>query len=133
MFISGTNFYDPSSSGARCPATNELSLAQFRYYATNGAYSTQNDAQADNGDYPAVRNRDAEGYMSIQNTMEAFNSKFYTEAEIIQVGGPLPGGYWAGNTLSPGSEMALTFKLTMPEPCVGDFSEGSIYFWGEAI
>jgi hypothetical protein len=39
----------------------------------------------------------------------------------------------AGNTLTPGAEMALIFKLDMPEPCVGDFSEGSIYFWGEAI
>ena len=38
-----------------------------------------------------------------------------------------------GNALSPGSEMALTFRLSMPEPCVGDFSEGQIYFWGEAI
>ena len=37
MFISGTDFYDSSSSGARCPDTNQLSLGAFRYYVTNGA------------------------------------------------------------------------------------------------
>jgi hypothetical protein len=29
--------------------------------------------------------------------------------------------------------MALTFKLDLPEPCIGDFDSGKIYFWGEAI
>jgi hypothetical protein len=38
-----------------------------------------------------------------------------------------------GNVLTPGSEMALTFRLDLPEPCNGDFDSGSIYFWGEAI
>jgi hypothetical protein len=136
MFISGTNFYDPSSSGARCPTTNELNLNRFRYFATNGAYSTQNDLQTDDGSYPTtVRNRDTEGYVNIHNTMESFNTKFFNEAEIIQDGGlAVPGNtYYLGNTLSPGSEMAITFKLNMPEPCVGDFSQGNIYFWGEAI
>ena len=40
MFISGTDFYDSSSSGAMCPTTNQLSLGAFSYYATSGAYST---------------------------------------------------------------------------------------------
>jgi hypothetical protein len=131
MFMSGTNFYDPDSSGARCPTTNELNLDNFRYFATNGAYSTQNDLQNDNGDFVTVRKKDVEGYVNIQNTMEGFSTKMYNEAEIIQSG--KIGPYYAANTLSPGSEMALTFKLSMPEPCVGDFSEGQIYFWGEAI
>ena len=38
-----------------------------------------------------------------------------------------------GNVLTPGSEMALTFRLDLPVPCNGDFDTGSIYFWGEAI
>ena len=137
MFITGTNFYDPASSGAACPNTNELNLQSFRYFATNGAYSTLGeplgnaDAAHDNGNIATVRNRDAEGYVNIQNTMEGFSTKMYDEAEIIQ--GAKDGSYYRGNTLSPWSEMALTFKLSLPEPCVGDFSEGQIYFWGEAI
>ncbi len=43
MFISGTDFYDSSSSGAKCPTTNKLDLSNFAYYATNGAYSTKQD------------------------------------------------------------------------------------------
>ena len=120
MFISGTDFYDPSSSGAACPTTNQLSLNQFKYYATNGAYKTS-----------TVAGHDDEGYLPIlhgnklDQASEIMGSKTFSQA--------LATGASAGNVLTPASEMALTFKLTMPEPCVGDFSEGQIYFWGEAI
>ena len=43
MFVSGTNFYDPASSSAKCPTTNELGLENFRYFATNGAYTSASD------------------------------------------------------------------------------------------
>ncbi len=121
MFISGTDFYDSSSSGAMCPTTNQLSLEAFRYYATNGAYSTLNDAR-----------KDAEGYVGIGYGI-GFNNpnKFYDAYEIIQA--QKQGPYYAANILAPGSEMAVTFKLSLPEPCNGDFDTGSIYFWGEAI
>jgi len=141
MFISGTNFYDSSPSGAMCPTTNELSLSAFRYFATHGAYSTQNDMQQDTGfrgtyDVATTRNRDAEGYVNIQYG-DHFDPSVYEEAEIIQAGwqveGPGPVGYYRGNILTPGDEMALTFKLSLPEPCNGDFDTGQIYFWGEAI
>ncbi len=130
MFISGTDFYDSSSSGARCPTTNQLALNAFRYYATNGAYSTSGDAQVDvvDGD----RDRDAEGYMNIEYGI-GFNNPdpFYNNAEILQ--SPAFLFYWPANVLAPGAEMALTFKLDLPEPCNGDFDSGQIYFWGEAI
>ena len=121
MFISGTDFYDPASSGAACPTTNQLALTNFRYFATNGASSTTGKPGTD-----------AEGYISI-----AYGDKI-TQAKKIILGTAYGLGAdeadWAnGNALTPGAEMALTFKLSMPEPCVGDFSEGQIYFWGEAI
>ena len=171
MFISGTDFYDPLDSGARCPTTNRLKLSQnlrsqadlgasfdqglsrttecniddwltggsggpgednndhLCYYATNGAYST---ADADNSDL--------EGYVPIVYG-DVFSRDFYNDAEIIRNAGPDASGdlvintieYHAGNTLSPGSEIALNFKLGLPEPCTGDFSTGDIFFWGEAI
>jgi hypothetical protein len=123
MFISGTDFYDKSSSGAKCPTTNQLSLSAFRYYATSGAYSTHTDSRSD-----------AEGYVPIQYGV-GFNdpAPFYNRNEIIQSGTLLGGVYSAGNVLTPGAEMALTFRLNLPEPCNGDFDTGSIYFWGEAI
>src|SRR3989338_5472373 len=57
MFISGTDFYDSSSSGAMCPTSNQLVLGDgdsdcdatdpFCYFSSHGAYSTRNDGRAD--------------------------------------------------------------------------------------
>ena len=158
MFISGTDFYDSASSDARCPLTNRLKLGdqtfdgtdgnadstQFTlatddcninlgntevgdaicYYASQGAYSTDLDPRAD-----------AEGYVPI-NYGDTFSEAFYNDAEVIAGVSELTIGaaeYYSGNVLSPGSELAMTFKLGLPEPCVGNFDSGDLYFWGEAI
>ena len=132
MFISGTDFYDSSSSGARCPNTNQLLLSNFRYFVTNGAYNSAQDAGT-NSHGPIARNTDAEGYTNIDYGI-GFNNPnpFYDDMEILQAPAKV-GGYWPANILAPGAEMALTFKLSMPEPCQGNFDTGSIYFWGEGI
>src|SRR3989338_8284236 len=132
MFISGTDFYDSSSSGAKCPTTNQLELSNFRYFATNGAYSTATDAEVDIPAGRGDRNIDAEGYVNIGYGI-GFNdpTPFYDGFEILQ--DQKVGPYYTANILAPGAEMALTFKLSLPEPCNGDFDTGSIYFWGEAI
>lgn len=126
MFVSGTDFYDPSSSGAACPTTNQLALANFRYFATNGAFtSAPLVACGTPGNVRAAA--DAEGYVGIARG-ERIDQACEIMGNDLFLGAANP-----GNTLTPGSEIALTFKLSMPEPCVGDFSEGQIYFWGEAI
>lgn len=154
MFISGTDFYDSSSSGAMCPLSNVLELkglgadlldgdlgiaeddTGIRYFATSGVYSTLTDAGVDTPAGRLNRWNDAEGYVDIGYGV-GFNdpNPFYAGYEIIQSGVAFPGyaGSYAGNVLAPGAEMALTFKLMLPEPCNGDFDTGSIYFWGEAI
>jgi hypothetical protein len=154
MFISGTDFYDPQSSGAKCPVSNRLRLGDqtlgagtasagnvcdmtdsspttfyadgadhLCYFATNGAYSTLADPR-----------NDAEGYVPIVYG-DTFSEDFYNDAEIIQNDLLLLNGiaYDAGNVLTPGAEVALTFKLALPEPCNGDFNDGDIFFWGEAV
>jgi hypothetical protein len=129
MFISGTDFYDPSSSGAACPITNQLALTNFRYFATNGAYNTGYN-KANSGTCSGLRKAaDVEGYVGI-----AYGNRIDQSCEILGNNkfDTVPAAPTLGNTLTPGSEMSLTFKLSMPEPCVGDFSDGSIYFWGEA-
>jgi len=132
MFISGTDFYDSSSSGARCPTTNQLGLNYFRYFATNGAYSTAGDDEVDVPAGRGDRNKDAEGYVNIGYGI-GFNNPdpFYDAFEILQDQKVSP--YYTANVLAPGAEMALTFKLSLPEPCTGNFDTGAIYFWGEAI
>ncbi len=104
MKISGTDFYDSSSSGAMCPTGNVLLLNNFEYKAISGLAET--------------------GFLQIPDGNDI------TMALPIMRGIPsFPGA----NFLTPGAEMALTFKLNLPEPCNGDFDTGSIYFWGEAI
>jgi hypothetical protein len=102
MFISGENFYDSGPSSAICPTTNELSLSNFRYYASNGAYNTANDIEDDDNAYdPAtLRNVDGEGYVNIQFG-DHFHNTMYNEAEVIQVA-PINGGVggYSGNIIS---------------------------------
>ena len=119
MFITGTDFYDPAVSGAKCPTTNQLNLDSFRYYVVNGAYSSANDGRSDSEKYVKITHGDH------------WDDSLYNTAEILQA--QKVGPYYTANILAPGAEMALTFRLNLPEPCNGDFSEGSIYFWGEAI
>jgi len=61
-----------------------------------------------------------------------FSQALYNNAEVIQSNKDIS-NYFMGNVLSPGAEMSVTFKLALPLPCNGDFSDGHIYFWGEAI
>jgi len=119
MFISGADFYDPASSGAKCPVSNVLKLSNFAYYTINGAYSTRQDPR-----------RDAEGYVPIKYG-DHFDVSMYNKNEILQA--VHVGPYWAANLLAPGAELAITFRLSLPEPCNGDFSDGNIFFWAEAI
>jgi hypothetical protein len=128
MFISGTDFYDSSSSGAKCGTSNQLQLSNFAYHATNGAYATTNSGSG------ATANTDAEGYRSIQYGI-GFNDPhpFYDHNEILPASNPKEGPYYLANILAPGSKMGLTFRLNLPEPCNGNFDSGKIYFWGEAI
>jgi hypothetical protein len=132
MFISGTDFYDQSSSGAMCPTTNQLSLSAFNYYATSGAYSTAGQSRVQGA--VTLATADAEGYLNIPYGI-GFNNPnpFYGMAEIIPSAAVDDTTYSTGNVLSPGSEMAVTFRLMLPEPCNGDFDSGNIYFWGEAV
>jgi RHS repeat-associated protein len=95
----------------------------FTFFGTSGAYSTATDCRPDE-----------EGYVGIDYGI-GFDcpSVFHDSYEVMQVLGPGWGGYYYANILSPGGEMALTFRLDLPEPSSGDFDTGAIYFWGEAI
>jgi len=124
MFIAGTDFYDPSHSGAMCPTSNVLKLSNFRYYATLGAYSTCLNAGVDADCYDTIPYfMDGVGATTVNNNMQ----------RIID-GPSISGPYKAGNVLSPGADMSINFKLSMPEPCNGgSFSQGSFKIFGEAI
>jgi hypothetical protein len=149
MFVSGTNFYDPASSSAKCPTTNELGIENFRYFATSGGYSSYSDARSNSTGLFTGPGTDAdplgENYVGI-----VLGDRITDAREVICDGNTAVGtgavrttlaacGYNAavtysdGNQLTPGSELALTFRLDLPSPCSGDYTDGSIFFWGEAV
>jgi len=109
MYISGADFYDPSS-GAKCPISNKLELKNLRYSAANGAYTSGKN-----------KGVDKEGYSPIN-----YGSDFSTLTEknkIIQQKN--------GNSLDIGQEMSIKFKLNVPSPCQGHFDSYSLYIWGK--
>lgn len=129
MFIAGKDFYDSSNSGGKCPTTNQLSLANFKYYATNGASSTKTDPRSD-----------ASGYVPIKYCIGAecqFSPDYYATREIIQ---DYKSSLWTDKThyhskniLNNGAGISMTFKLSLPVPCNGNFNDGGFYIIGEAI
>lgn len=123
MFIAGTDFYDPSHSGAMCPTSNVLRLTNFKYKATNGAYDTCDNNGAD-----------AQCYDNIPYFMDGAGDPGNNNYQRIIDGPVINGPYPAGNVLSPGADISMNFKLSLPEPCNGGpFSDGQIKFFGEAV
>jgi len=123
MYIAGTDFYDPSHSGAMCPDSNVLKLENFKYYASNGAYNTCNNDDIDAECYDSIPYYQTGAGAAPNNNMD----------EIIE-GTPSAYGYNAGNVLSPGAEISINFKLAVPVPCNGgSFSQGQIKIFGEAV
>jgi len=98
FYISGTDFYDPTSSGAKCPISNYLSLSQFSYSAVQGSISTMDQSIP--------------------------YGKSITSARKI-----LPGTV----STNPGGELSLTLRLEIPQPCNGQFTDGSINLWAVAV
>jgi hypothetical protein len=139
MFIAGTDFYDPSHSGASCPTSNVLRLrgfnsdreTGFRYYASSGSYNTcghpgGNDAAG----------ADAQCYVQIPYYVDGAGAGPNNNMNRIVDGTPVlfGGVYPAGNILSPGADMSMNFKLALPEPCNGGpFTDGEIKIFGEAV
>ncbi len=124
MFVSGTDFTDPLSSGAKCPVTNELGLDNFGYLATNGAYSSS----VENVGSDATL--DAEGYSDIREGTRITESRELIGGDDFLGDGSLRED---GNVLAPGAEVSVTLKLDLPNPCNGNFVSGSIWFWALAV
>jgi len=152
MFITGKDWPSEETDPlGRCwdgsQYVNYLPLASFRYYTENGAFSTRDETATgvcsngvtDTGYSSVCRDVDDEGYVNIQRQLNSgFEEAMFNEAEIIQAAPIEDGdlGYGANLLTSGSAGMSITFRLELPEPCYGNFasdSDGSIFFWGEAI
>lgn len=134
MFIAGTDFYDLAHAGTMCPISNVLNLSNFKYYASNGAYNTCEHLGAE-GLSATIDDADAQCYVGIPYYVDGAGDLGNNNFQRIIANTPSAFGvYSAGNVLSPGGDVILNFKLSLPEPCNAEsFNQGQIKFFGEAI
>lgn len=105
MRISGTDFYDPVHSGALCPTSNVLSIAGDGAGFTTGMW------------YKATM-----GATTTPNMRIPYGLTYASAGQIM-----------SGQTLASGATMSVAFKLGLPTPCIGTFTAGHVYVYGEAI
>lgn len=122
--ISGTDFYDPASSGALCPTSNLLALQGDGNSFTYGFW-----------------------YTAVKGAMTTYGPKRIPYGAVINEADPIFSGAtsaqqwrkWTGSptlldqALSPGSEISMTLHLGIPQPCNGAFTDGHIYLYSWAI
>jgi len=116
MFVAGTDLTDPSGTSI-CPTTNELAVENMLFRATSGTMQspwiqmsnydqTTGCANACGGNYPP---------------------------DVCYGGKPAAMPPPLGNVLANQGQMEIAFKLCYPVPCIGTFSQGTIYVFGMAI
>lgn len=101
MFMSGTDFYDTTGSGAVCPLTNHFDPSYIAYYAEIWNYSTLDDSRSD-----------AEGYITLSKD----------ESPVIQG--------LTKNILSSEEDMLLRLRIITPAACIGEFDTGWVIIRG---
>jgi len=121
LAISGTDFYDPSSSGAKCPTSNVMNLQGDQTGYTTGFW------------YTAVKGSQTAGPKRIPygNSIVQSDPIFSTSTQGTQwrKWSPFP----SATALSPESEATMTLHLGIPQPCNGQFTQGSIDLWALAL
>ena len=120
LAVSGTDFYDPSSSGAMCSTSNKLNL---QGEDGTGIFNTGFWYSASMGSNHVENKRIPYGNQILQ-------------ADPIFSSGEGKVANWNMNEvilMSPGSEATMTLNLGIPNPCNGEFTDGDIYLYSWAV
>lgn len=121
LAIAGTDFYDPESSGARCPSTNQLELQGDQLGYTYGFWYTA--VMGSNSAGPKRIPYEISGPVSGADPIFSSSSqpqwRKWSQSELVP--------------MSPGSEATLTLHLGLPQPCNGQFTDGNIDLFAWAI
>jgi hypothetical protein len=109
-YIAGTDMYDPSGD-SKCPTTNKIDIETYMWFrGWTGTIS---------GEWIQMSEYD-------QNKPCFLFDGCYGAR-------PIPAIAPLGNVLTNMGTMESEFKLKYPVPCVGTFSQGSIFIFGKAI
>lgn len=119
MFLAGTDMYDPDGA-SKCPWTNVLEIENMEFRSWSGT----------------IQNPDFDDWvpMSRYDQNDGCDWACYGHPFKTCYGAkPVP--FWSpmGNLLTNQGKLEVEFKLTYPVPCVGSFSQGTIYIFGKAV
>ena len=128
MYIASDDYFtDPTGTESICPTGNGIKYDQFKYYATKGSVNSG----ANDNSYPALATNipgpgHCEALSDEYTPLPSHSGHIQDMCHIIN-------HIEDGSLLSQGSEMSLTFKLSVPDPCEGTFTDGSFRFMGRVV
>lgn len=109
-YLAGTDMYDPSGA-SKCPDTNKIDIERYMWFrGWSGTIS---------------------GHWTQMSEYDQNKPCFLFDG--CYGGRPVPGAAPLNNVLTNMGTMEVEFKLEYPVPCVGSFSQGSIFIFGKAI
>jgi hypothetical protein len=132
MFIAGTDLYDPSGA-SKCPDTNYIAIDNMWYRGWSGT-----QWQSGEGWYKMHKYNQNDGcsvgYSETLPYRDYFSGGTYVGPTCY--GGlpvPMPRYDILEYILTNQGTLEVEFKLQYPTPCIGSFSEGTIYIFGKAV
>jgi len=109
MFLAGSDLYDPNTE-SKCPMTNKIDVEDWMLF--RGWSGTVI------GDWTQMSELDQNEDCDLSSCYNA---------------NPLPKNSPGGNVLTNQGNLEVEFKLEYPVPCIGSFSEGSIFVLAKTI
>lgn len=125
MYIASDDYFtDPANPAAICGTGNGIRYDRFKYYATKGSLDSGNN----NNLYPGLGEDD--GICAAQadefTLLPSHSGEIGDMCRIINY-------LEDGSLLSQGQSMSLTFRLMVPSPCEGEFTDGQFHFVGRVV
>jgi hypothetical protein len=125
VYIASDDYFtDQTNPGeALCPTGNGIRYDQFSYYATKGSVNSgyNNNANPGLGTSEGCTARDDEF-----TELPSYSGNIGDMCRIINK-------LADSSLLTQGSEMSITFRLNVPDPCTGNFNNGQFHLAGRVV
>jgi len=125
MFVGGTDLYDPTGA-SKCPDTNYIGIE--KPYGVGGAHTMQYRG------WSGTQWTSWDGWNDMwkyDQNQGCTIAKCYGATAVPYGDASTP--EYLQNVLTNQGTLEIEFKLTYPMPCIGTFSQGTIYVFGKAV
>ncbi|MFH1053823.1 MAG: hypothetical protein V1740_05400 [Candidatus Woesearchaeota archaeon] len=132
MYLASDDYFtDPNNPNAICPTGNGIKFDQFRYYATKGSVNSGPNNNMFNN--LATHTSPFEECVDIQDGDWDEYVQLPSHSGDIKDMCHIINWIYEGSLLTQGSEMSVTFKLMVPAPCQGNFTQGQFHLVGRVV